>query len=52
MLAALLAVGVAGCNPAKKEESASKDQKSKSSARLVSKYESYWLICSESERLL
>ncbi len=27
MLAALLAVGVAGCNPAKKEESASKDQK-------------------------
>ncbi|PGW58336.1 ABC transporter substrate-binding protein [Bacillus cereus] len=29
MLAALLAVGVAGCNPAKKEESASKDQKVK-----------------------
>ncbi len=29
MLAALVAVGVAGCNPAKKEESASKDQKVK-----------------------
>ena len=29
MLASLLAVSVAGCNPAKKEESASKDQKVK-----------------------
>lgn len=27
MLAALLAVTVAGCNPAKKEESSSKDKK-------------------------
>lgn len=43
---------MAGCNPAKKEESASKRSKSKSSIRLVSKYESYWLVCSENERLL
>ena len=27
VMLALVAVGVAGCNPAKKEESASKDQK-------------------------
>ena len=51
MLAALLAVGVAGCNPAKKKKVQVKI-KSKSRIRLVSEYESYRLICSTSERLL